>query len=328
MIRGMQRNHGHAGSMRIRLMPLGTLLFLLLMAWPVCLHAQRRSWVDPRDLDSPKAPKNKTVIEMSVAELKRYCPSGLKRVEFSIIQAVPVPLLKLIGERVQTFFENFSDTSSKEKVLLQHLDPSGFVSNSMSQEFNYLMLYRPTGNKPFLEEFRTDKEFRPIEQKAINDFVITAGYVGNILHFHPQFQTMSEFRYLGKQDSGVHLIAFAHKNEENDLLVGFSDVNTGQTVRFPVQGIVWIDPGTYQILRMYTSLRNTGQSSQLTEQITDISFAQMHFENGEAQLWMPSEIVVSSKIANIDFLNHHHYSDYKLFTVNSEIRLEKPKTNK
>jgi hypothetical protein len=265
---------------------------------------------------------------MSIAELQRYCPSGLKRVEFSKIQAVPVPLLKLIGERVQTFFENFSDTSSKEKVLLQCLDPSGFVVRSMSQEFNYLTLYRPTGNKPFLEEFRTDREYRPIEQKATENFVMIAGYVGNILHFHPRFQSLSEFRYLGKQDSGVHLIAFAHKNEVNDLLIGFTDVDTGQAARFPVQGIAWIDPGTYQILRMYTSLRNTGQSSRLREQITDIRFMQMHFENGEVQLWMPSEIVVSTKIADVDFLNRHRYSDYKLFTVNSEIRLDKPKLKK
>ncbi len=316
MAYAVRRIHGHAGSVTIPFMPLRTFLCLLFLAWPTYSHAQ---WVDPSSLNSPIAPKDKTVIEMSIAELRRYCPSGLKPEEFSKIQTVPSPLLKMIGERVQTFFENFSDTSSKEKVLLQRLDTSGFVVSSMSQEFNYLMLYRPTGTKPFLEEFRTDREYRPIEQKSTENYVMIAGYVGNILHFHPRFQTISEFRYLGKQASGVHLIAFAHKNEVNDLLVGFSDVNTGQATRFPVQGIAWIDPGTYQILRMYTSLRNTGQSSQLREQVTDIRFTQMHFINSEVQLWMPSEINVSTTITNVVFHNCHRYSDYKLFTVNSEI---------
>jgi hypothetical protein len=285
-------------------------------------------WAKQDQIDTAATPKDKTVTEMTFDELQRYCSLGLRHQEFNPNQDALMPLLQRVGERVQVFFHNFSDTSSKENVSLQRLGHSGFVLSSTSREFNYLTLYRPSGNKPFLEEYRADKNFRPIEQNAIEGYVITSGYIGCILHFHPWFHPLSEFRYLGKQtsDSRAHVIAFAHKNEVQDLLIGFTDAKSGKSAQLPVQGIAWVDPGTYQILRLYTNLRSTGKLSSLTSQTTNIKFSLVRFDNSRDQMWMPSDIVVSTTIYDNTFRSHHRYSGYRLFTVNSDVKIEKPKS--
>jgi hypothetical protein len=275
----------------------------------------------------PAFPKDKTVIDMTAEELLRYYPSELRRVDFSSSQAQLNSLLAKAGERVQAFFRDFSDTSSREFVLLQMLSYNGGVERQNSRDFSYLTIYHPNGTKPLLEEYRTDKKNRPITQDAIAGFYITAGYACLSLNFHPSYQQGLRFRYLGRQnsDARAHIIAFAQKLDTKDLLIEFTNAGSGNVVRVPVQGIAWVDPNTYQILQLRINLLAAGNQSSLTEQTTDIKFSEVRFSETQKQLWLPHEVIVTTQISNRTFRNLHRYSDYKLFAVNSDSKIEKPK---
>jgi len=272
-------------------------------------------------------PKDKTVIDLTVAELRQYCPSELLNLSPNPDQDELNPLLVRIGERVGAFFRLFSNTACREDLLMQRLGYNGGVEDWNIRYFNYLMFYSPGESLPSLEEYRTDRENRPIGQDATEGFYVTSGYVCHNLHFHPGFQHASDFRYLGRQISGsrAHIIAFAQKLNQEGLRIGFTDIYTGESTRLPVQGIACIDADTYQILRLYINLLPAGNSSSLKEQTTDIKFSETQFENAKKRLWMPQEITIITTIGGIVFRNYHRYSEYKLFTIESDTKFDRPK---
>jgi hypothetical protein len=275
----------------------------------------------------PSLPKDKTVIEMTAGELLRYYGSDLRHLEFSPNQDELDSHLARIGERVQAFFRDFSDTSSKEYVLLQKLRYDGTIDHLDNREFSYLIIYHPSETAPFLEEYRTDKKNNAVDQDAMRGFFITSGYACISLNFHPAYQQTSRFRYLGRQasDSRTYVIAFAQKLEKGGLRIVFTDIDSRTIVRLPVQGIAWVDQETYQIRRLRVNLLAAGNQSSLKEQSTDIRFSDTRFENASKRLWLPQEVIVTTTIAGGVFRNYHRYSDYRLFAVASDYKIDKPK---
>lgn len=266
-------------------------------------------------------PKDKTVIDMDAKELHRYFPSELRRLKFDPNQGELSTILEKTGERLQSFFRDFSNTASKESVYLQKPGNSGGIN----RDFSYLVLYRPNPDKPLLEEFRTDRQNRPITQNLLKDVFITSGYVSLSLNFHPAYQRYSRFRYLGTQSSDPNslIIAFAQTPEMNDLQIEYTDTNSGMRFRLPVQGIAWIDPNSYQILRLRINLLGAESRAFISEQSTDIKLGEVRFDETQKKLWLPREVVVNTQISGYVFRNQHRYSNYKLFAVDSDFTIDK-----
>jgi hypothetical protein len=311
------------GGREMRSLSKASIISYLLFLWIFCapgLQAQVSTQVLP-------FPAGKTVIEMTADELLQYYSSELRRLEWAQNQDPLSPLLNKTGERVQEFLRDFAGTSSKELVLMQLLGYTGNIARSESREFSYMMFYHPGDSRLFLEEYRTDKQNRPIAHDAVQGYFVTSGYLGFSLNFHPKYQQDLRFRYLGQQtsDSRAHIIAFAQKPDTKDLMIAYTDTTSGRVVKLPVQGIAWIDPGTFQIVRIKVNLQPAYNQSSLTEQITDIQFGDAHFKDVEKHLWLPREVVVITISANCIFRNYHRYSDFKLFAVNSEYKIDKPK---
>ncbi len=96
----------------------------------------------------------------------------------------------------------------------------------------------------------------------------------------------------------------------------------------PVQGIAWVDPGTFQILRLRINLLGPGNRSFMTEQSTDIRLGEVRSGETQKNLWLPREVIVNTQISGLVFRNQHRYTDYKLFDVTSDFKIDSPKPRK
>jgi hypothetical protein len=268
-------------------------------------------------------PTDRSVVDMSEEELLEYYPSELRRVQLAQSQDELSLLLGKVGERVQSFFQNLSNTSSRETVFIQKPGDS----QGIGREFNYLVSYRQKGNKPLIQEYRTDKKNRPVDQNTNSELLITSGYVGLSLNFHPEYAEASRFRYLGRQksDSRAYLIAFAQKPDAKDLQIEYTDITANKSIRVPVQGIVWVDPDTYQIMRLRINLLHSDSKFFITEQSTDLKLREIQFEGSQKPFWLPGDCLVETQIAGRVFRNQHRYRDYKLFDVSSDFQIDSPK---
>ncbi len=105
---------------------------------------------------------------------------------------------------------------------------------------------------------------------------------------------------------------------------GIKEVFTINEISAPVwtMGFVWVDPNTYQILRMRTELLEPVPQVGLIRQTTEISYGEFRLGEKGLSLWLPREVTVIIDHSNGHFRNFHRYGDYRLFTVESHEKHE------
>jgi hypothetical protein len=270
----------------------------------------------------------RSVVDWSPSELLQALPE-LRGYEPAQSQEALPSILQRVGENVAAFFRDFPNTTSVERIRQERLYRRGGVEDSRSQKFYYLSLAPSDKTRIGLEEFRTDKKARPIELQAmeVGPSVVTKGFASMSIHLHPVFQPDSTFRYLGRQKiDGVstEVVAFAQK-PESARMVGRVNTGTGSATVL-VQGVAWIDPIEYQILRLRTDLLTPRPDIGLQRQTTEIHFGEVRFKDVPTLLWLPQEVVVTMKWNGQSFRNLHQYSDFKLFNVEAEGKLKPVET--
>ncbi len=308
------------------------MLMVLLAACPSRLPPQAAGAQEP-DATTPKSisPAEvalyrgaKHVIEFSPEELRAAYPE-LANLRFDPDQDLLGPLLRKVGERVETMFRDLPNTASREDVHRDYRNLGFRQQGSTSQTFSYLFLARrPEEGKGWIE-VRTDRNGKPVlDAQLRRGGFLTSGFAGLGYLLHPLQQSGSLYRHLGRDDSktGALVIAFAQRAESADILGSLTLDGVAHPLLF--QGLVWVDPQSYQIIRMRTGLLAPRTDLGLYRQDTEIWFTEVRFEDRNRSLWMPHEVLVTIEWKNGVFRNRHRYSDYRLFTVETFEKRELP----
>jgi hypothetical protein len=234
------------------------------------------------------------------------------------------PLLSAVGERVSTLFDQFPNMTSAEEVRSGPCDEGLRKKCRVTYrgKFNYLVVRRREGEL-LMDEYRTDLKGRPIDYRNLGRgrVFLSNGFVTTPLeHFHPQNQIACRFRDFGHQMAG---------GKETEV-VGFveipgkypwpTELRQGTAV-FPLclQGLAWIDPATYQIVRIETFLLAPPPEVDLKRATTLVEFSEIHLHQASTALWVPTEVVDDVWIRQRHFHNVHRYSGFKVFEVETRI---------
>ena len=305
---------------------------LLILAFSALCSSTAFSQIPSRRAEA----KDKTVVDMTAAELLKSYHKELSHLEFSLNQEPLDYLLRKVGDNVENFFRNFANTSSRERIYMrkQYVSEPQLQrperSDTLFKEFHYLILpHSGSAGNSWVED-RADKDDRPVNQKVISGFIMSSGYVALCMYLHPSQQANSHFRYLGRETKKprAHVIAFAQKPQSRDCFAqNFYVVDSVGLVRILVQGFVWLDPDSYEILRMRTSMLLAEKQTGLRETTSDIYYEPVKFDT-QQQFWLPRVVDVSWEFPGLIFRNQHKYSDYHLFSVESDYKLTQPKVNK
>lgn len=140
------------------------------------------------------------------------------------------------------------------------------------------------------------------------------------IYLHPDYQDDNDYNYLGLQKVDGHqclVIAFAETAATPHLSVKLTDGPFSYKVY--LQGLVWIDSSSFQIIRIYTELLPDAVLKGIKQQTTEVTFAGIHFKGIEVALWLPREVVVNTDWAGKKYRNYHRYSDYKLFRSKTKL---------
>lgn len=266
----------------------------------------------------------RSVIDLSRAELMEFYPE-LKQLTFAESQEALEPLLEKVGEKVEAFFHDFPNTTSLEQVRRERMRSTGQLEARINEEYNYLLLARPHEGAIGLEEDRTGAGGGPPERRKMpGASFLTSGYASTSIFFHPLYRGGSRFRYLGMQAAKprTYVIAFSQKPETRWSLSAFKVGD--QSAFLLIQGLAWIDPASYQIVRLRTDLLMPRLDVGLNRQTTEIQFDEVRFENISRSIWLPKEVIVTIACQSQLYRNRHRYSHYRLFTVETQEKVEKP----
>ncbi len=159
---------------------------------------------------------------------------------------------------------------------------------------------------------------------------MTSGFAGLTLFFHPGSLSGSRFRLLGRQRSepNAYQIAFAQRPESRQPAGRLETPLMLTPTLIMYQGLAWVDPQTHQLLRMRTDLLAPRRDVYLARQTTEIWYGEVHFTSNSQAFWLPREVLVTLEWNGQVYRNRHRYSDYLVFSVESQDKLVQPKIKK
>jgi Flp pilus assembly protein TadD len=263
--------------------------------------------------------ETKSLVNQPLEELSRAVPE-LKSLESSSNPEGLSQTLERVGQNVEAFFRNFPSTTSHEEIHMERLDRKGKVLASEDRRFNYLYLARVEKAGLGLDEYRTAPEGTGgLTSPEARYFMRTVGFAGAPLVLIPAHQVNCTFRYLGREvidGRPASVLAFAQLPGKAKALTTFNA--DGKSSPILMQGIVWVDPESYQVIRMHREVLNPPPQSRLARLTTEIDFTEVQFKDAPGKFWLPHDVTVTVHWKKRFFRNRHHYSDFRLFKVETE----------
>ena len=184
-----------------------------------------------------------------------------------------------------------------------------------------MILAHQNNGRVVFEEYRTDAGGQRTDlQPSGGEFGLTKGFATLWTHFYSGNRSASTFKLLGTQKLGrrkIWVVAFAQRPGWASS-VGRVESN-GKSVVILFQGIAWIDPSNYQIMRMRTDLLAPRPDIGLVRQTTKSEFSEVRLAALATPLWLPREVEVTIVWRGELFHNEHRYTNYRLFRVESTI---------
>jgi len=264
-----------------------------------------------------------TFVDMTPAELAKAAPE-LKHLEPAESQDMLPQILERVGANVAAFFDDFPNTTCTEQVTSMVDDPLRVAPWHSNAKYNYLALAQAGAKKGRLREFRTDDKGALVQPDA-KEAVVTQGFVSLSVHFHPDYQPDSRFRYLGREameKQYTYVVAFAQRPKVARQVSRAQFLS--QNVTIFLQGVAWVDPASFQILRLRTDIEQPESSVSLLKETTQIFYSEVSFRQSDKTLWLPREVTVTGHLDKYNFHNQHRYADYRLFKVQIEQTRNKP----
>jgi hypothetical protein len=263
----------------------------------------------------------RTVIEWTPKEI-RDCPSLYKLRPATGEDALPL-VLKRVGERAAAMIAEFRNVACDERVYSEWNVGSPIATwremgpNEVAHHFLYVIISRPAGDPRMFTEYRTDPKGNPVDLARLSDLpLMTTNFAASWAYFNSSNQKESRFRYLGEEalrKQTCFVVGFAQKP---DVARNFTTFEFGkQSAVILVEGLAWIDKGSFQLVRLETWLLAPRDDIGLKSQETIVGYAAVQPSGLKNKLWLPSEVTVLVHYNNVFVRNTHRYSRFKLFQV-------------
>jgi len=272
-----------------------------------------------------------TLIDWTPQEI-HHCPFLHKLRPTESQDQLPM-VLERVGQTVTLQFHDFPRIACDEAVSVPHQEqgvffsPDGVYMPQMSEttehrKLRYVVVPSPVGDVPAFEEYRTDLKGDPLDASSLSGLsMIDSKYTSTCLYFSPADQRHNRFRHFGIQtirERQCHVLGFA-QNPERARRVTRSHTRGG-TAGLLFQGLAWIDSETFQILRITTWLLAPRKDIGISSQTSTVDFYPVQPSGSERVLWLPRDVTDVVVYRGMQVRNTHHYSNFKLFPVESTIK--------
>ncbi len=189
------------------------------------------------------------------------------------------------------------------------------------QTFNFIILNHPAqGGRPMLEEYRISRDGKPHPEAT--DAPQFRGFVSTWIVFSPLNQKESSFRYLGEQKiDGRNAFVIAFAQIPGSVAYPGRILTEKESIPMLLQGVVWVDPSDFRILRLRTDILAPQPEIDLEKQSVNIRFGRARIAKIDSELWLPQEVDAEMQARGRLVQERHHYSRYRLYQAKSRIIL-------
>ncbi len=225
-------------------------------------------------------------------------------------------LLDQVGNSVELFWQQFPAVSCIETVTQEKLGDRGKPVYRQDTDFDYLIFFDRDGDDLLIDESRVVKK-EAGKRKEI-PLLMTNGFSSLALIFHPAYQSSFEYQLMDDDMvAGKRLIRIDYRHIPGTRSTAALRLR-GRDYPLDLRGTAWIDPATFEIVKMTAGLGSPMVDLNLKMLNSEVSYAPMRFENIKRTLWLPVSASVDVETARQHWRNIHKFNDYRHMSVKSE----------
>jgi hypothetical protein len=227
------------------------------------------------------------------------------------------------GQRMMEFVTGLEKFAATEHVEHFPIDKTGARKDPDRRQFSYVVTVSQNQLGTFLlDEYRNAHD----SPEDFPEHIATHGLPAMALIFHPVLASDFNFKCEGLGKWGGTPVWQVHFAQRDDRRVRIrSYVVNGNAYAVYLEGRAWIDPKSFDVIRMESELMKPVTPILLTKERLAISYAPVKFPKEQQSLWLPREAEMYVEQKGRRYYRRHTFSDFKLFTVATEETWQPPK---
>ena len=238
-------------------------------------------------------------------------------------------VLKHTSERVAELPSLVDRYTATEVLRHEDVNNAGYADHVDNLSFNYLASIREIKNK--FGEFLDVQEYRngSTGNDMFPDQMASTGLPSIVLIFHPWLITDFDVKCEGL--SRVHTgfawqVYFSQKKDKDSRIRQYR--MGGHVYPIALKGRAWIDPNTFQVLRLETDLREPRPDLRLNTEHLVMEYGPVHFKSRREVLWLPSSADYYAIFRGHRFHRRHSFTNYVLFSIDDKQKIGEPPKEK
>jgi hypothetical protein len=219
------------------------------------------------------------------------------------------------AKSVERFWQQFSAVNCTESVTQEKIGKQGKTVYRRASVFDYLILMNLQADDLSVEESRILQ--REAGKSANLPLLMTSGFSTLLLVFHPYYQGSFEYQRLEDDLNGRRLVRLSFRHVRGTRSTSALRLR-GRDYPLDLEGIAWVDPGTWAIEKIEAHLESPLEDLNLRSLRTVVRYAPQRFQSVDDAEWLPVEASIDVETARQHWRNVHKFQNYRRFSVKSE----------
>jgi hypothetical protein len=231
-------------------------------------------------------------------------------------------VLEAAGRHALELTSNLENFTAEEKIEYAQLNSSGFLEESDSGVFDYVFAFDRVGGVRTSREFRTPAPGTRAFPASGQD----TGQVALGLIFHPDMQSDYDMTCMGLDKwngQPAWVVQFQQRKARPRRTLQFR----GPDKMYPamLKGRAWLSVEGAQVLHLETTLMKDIPDINIRSSVISVDYAPVTIESRKLELWLPQRVEAYWEIWTHKIVLYHTFRDFKLFSVDTEQNVRKPK---
>ena len=256
----------------------------------------------------------------------RWDPPQVDAALPSLSATPPCPLsdvLKLAAHSTAELIDHLQNFDAHEQVRYEEIDSLGIPDLAINEKFDYLVDFGAQSAPLRVHETRTP--LAGSDDSHLSS-IVDKGLPVLALIFYPELQ----------RDYEMHCEGSTQWNGQSAWVVYFRQVDgmrprtlsmTNASSSFPVslKGRAWIAVDSGEVMHLETNLVKGVPIIDLRANAVTIDYAPVAFPSRNLELWLPKSAVAYTDYGKRRTIIEHTFSDFQLFSVQTQQVIGKPK---
>jgi hypothetical protein len=233
-------------------------------------------------------------------------------------------VLKQAGERATELITHLQNFDAHERIRFSQTDEMGMPEMMRDAKFDYLVDFGEISAVPKVHETRT-----PLASADDASLGATAdrGLAILALIFYPTLQSDYDMRcegYTQWNNQPAWVIYFRQSKGKRVRTFGIR--TSVQTLPVSLKGRAWIAADSGQVMHLETNMMHGIATIGLQGGAVSVDYAPVKFHTQDVEIWLPQSAIAYSDYGKRRMIFGHTFSDFQLFSVQTQQVIEKPKT--